>query len=173
MRAGIRMHMHACLHACLLALLAYELARLRAACLPVSLQYVVFTRACACARARAPSLTAHYSLNGCAGRSGSFFMMSADRQYIFKTIPKHEVDTLLSVLEDYARHVTSRPSRLMKFLALHRFTFAKPAAQTIYLVVASNMFFNPLCACEFEQKFDLKGTTQTAAVWAGKQRRLS
>jgi hypothetical protein len=88
-----------------------------------------------------------------AGRSGSLFLLSSDKRFLYKTIPKHEVETLLTILPDYVAHVCSNPSRLMKFVGLHRF---RANSTTLYLLVAVNLFYNAL-GCEIQTKYDLKG----------------
>lgn len=89
-----------------------------------------------------------------AGRSGSLFMFSKDKRFLFKTIPFHEVHTLLTILPKYAEHVKNNPnSRLMRFFGLHR--FRSQNAYT-YVVVTNNIFFST-AGLKLNLKFDLKG----------------
>ena len=41
-----------------------------------------------------------------AGRSGSFFFFSSDRQFVIKTISKTEKNVLLAMLDDLIAHLT-------------------------------------------------------------------
>jgi hypothetical protein len=95
-----------------------------------------------------------------AGRSGSLFLTSADGKYLFKTITKDDMATLRLILADYTEHVCTQPSRLMRFVGLHRFRFAK-TGETRHLVVALNIFHVPRPLAEqgldVSAKFDLKG----------------
>lgn len=89
-----------------------------------------------------------------AGRSGSLFMRSVDKRFIFKTLPSHEVATLRAILPGYHAHIRDHPdSRLMRFLALHRFVVK---GKYLYLVVATNILYSPL-GLRIHHKFDLKG----------------
>ncbi len=90
-----------------------------------------------------------------AGRSGSLFLASSDDTMLFKTLSKDDVVTLMAVLKDYATHVCTRPSRLMKFFALHKIKF-RSTGETRFLVVAPNIFHLPQNLV-VEHKFDLKG----------------
>ena len=90
-----------------------------------------------------------------AGRSGSLFLFSRDRRFLFKTIPKHEVDTLKVIIHSYAAHIKQNPdSRLMRFYGLYRFRVAK--RKYIYIVVSNNIFYSPN-NLRLGKKFDLKG----------------
>lgn len=95
-----------------------------------------------------------------AGRSGSLFLNSADGKFLFKTITKDDMATLRLILRDYTTYVCTQPSRLMKFVGLHRFRFAK-TGETRYVVVAMNIFNIPRPLAEqglaVTAKFDLKG----------------
>jgi len=90
-----------------------------------------------------------------AGRSGSLFLNSADGRFIFKTINNADMTTLRAVLRDYVEHVCTKPSRLMKFVALHRVVF-RETNSAHYLVVGLNMFYLPP-GITIEHKYDLKG----------------
>lgn len=90
-----------------------------------------------------------------AGRSGSLFMFSQDCKYLFKTIPKHEFESLIAVLPPYKTHLRNNPaSRLMRFYNLHQ--FRRKGRDSIYLIVANNIFYNQL-HLQIDMKYDLKG----------------
>lgn len=93
-----------------------------------------------------------------AGRSGSLFMFSADRRFLLKSIPLHEVQTLKAILSDYCAHLRDhRDSRLMRFVALHRF-HCSATRTTFHIVVANNILHVPR-GMKIHHKFDLKGRT--------------
>lgn len=89
-----------------------------------------------------------------AGRSGALFMFSKDKRLLFKTIPKHEAETLKAIIFNYKKYLESNPdSRLMRFFALHRF---RAKNKYFYVGVANNCLYNPR-EISIVEKFDLKG----------------
>jgi len=88
-----------------------------------------------------------------AGRSGSRFVFSADRKFMFKTLPAHEVETLKDIARDYRRYIQTHPqSRIMRFLALHRF---RRGNEYLYVVIMNNILFSH--GLKLGDMFDLKG----------------
>lgn len=88
-----------------------------------------------------------------AGRSGSLFMLSADKRFMLKTLPHHEVLTLKAIIRNYRRYIHYHPdSKIMRFLALHRFRNGKHYQ---YLLITNNI--NYTNGLSLEQRFDLKG----------------
>jgi len=95
-----------------------------------------------------------------AGRSGSLFLFSQDKKFVFKTLPKIEAHTLLNMIDDYANHVCKSAdrtsgSRLMRYFALHSFT-SRLQKDRVYIAVSENCFYSSL-GREMELKYDLKG----------------
>jgi hypothetical protein len=89
-----------------------------------------------------------------AGRSGSLFLLSADERYILKTLPHSEVRTMKLILARYQKYIANNPqSRLMRFLAMHRFQVRN---NYIYIVVSTNIFYSPK-GLRVDIKYDLKG----------------
>ena len=89
-----------------------------------------------------------------AGRSGSLFIRSVGDQFLIKTLPKHEVQALLTILKRYHQHLIQHPSSmLIRFVGLHRFS---TASRTLYLFVSNNVIHSPP-ALPVHQIYDLKG----------------
>lgn len=92
---------------------------------------------------------------GSPGKSGSVFFLSHDDRFIIKTMRKHEMTHLRTMLPSYYKHVMSNPHTLMtKFFGLHR---VKPSGgRKVRFIVMGNLFCTPLT---LDRRFDLKGST--------------
>jgi 1-phosphatidylinositol-4-phosphate 5-kinase len=112
------------------------------------------------------------------GRSGSFFLRSADGKYLIKSLPIEEHSFFRRILKAYYtvrhllintgeffflphilsfQHVKHYPSTfLARFLGLHRIKNPKDPRQDLYFVVMENLFDTPL---EIHEQYDLKGST--------------
>eukprot|EP01134_Creolimax_fragrantissima_P003926 CFRG3926T1 len=74
-----------------------------------------------------------------AGRSGSLFLRSNDHQYMMKTIPADEVQSLLGVLRKYYDYLQSSPGTLiMKVFSLLRFELS---GQRLYIMIFNNVLY--------------------------------
>lgn len=91
-----------------------------------------------------------------AGRSGSLFLCSADCRFIFKTIPEHEVETLIEILPAIHKHFVEHPgSRIIRFLGLHHFHDTATKEET-HCIVMNNLLHHPSFST-IDEKWDLKG----------------
>lgn len=91
-----------------------------------------------------------------AGRSGSLFLFSKDKKFLYKSIPMHEVQTLLDVFENYKKHLLSTPSSiLMRFVGLHCVHDHVNNTQ-FFIGVSTNAVWSPLVA-KMDELYDLKG----------------
>jgi len=101
-----------------------------------------------------------------AGRSGSLFMFSKDRRFLFKTLPPKELATLLELLPAYYCYLRQNPaSRLMRFYGLHRVQ-NKMTGTTVHLAVSNNVLWTK-DSLPLHRVYDLKGR----APKPGKDRR--
>lgn len=94
-----------------------------------------------------------------AGRSGSLFAQSRTKRFMFKTIFKSEVDSLISMIKRYHKYCHEQPDTLiMKMLGLYCFTDDSLSTSFTYVLVFANVTWsgesNPL---KIHQIFDLKG----------------
>lgn len=91
------------------------------------------------------------------GRSGSFFLRSADGKYLIKSLPVEEHQFFRRILKAYYTHLKHYPSTfLARFLGLHRIKNPKDPKQDLFFVVMENLFDSPL---EIHEQYDLKGST--------------
>jgi len=88
------------------------------------------------------------------GRSGSLFISSRGKGFVFKTIPMFEVETLVEILPHLHKHYVDNPdTRIIRFLGLHR--YKNQHNEKIYAVVMNNVLFHP--EYPIDVKYDLKG----------------
>lgn len=91
-----------------------------------------------------------------AGRSGSLFLFSKDRKFLYKSIPLHEVQSLLDTLGNYHNHLLTTPnSILMRFVGL-LCIHDRVTAQNMFIGVSTNCVWSPLPA-KMDELYDLKG----------------
>lgn len=91
-----------------------------------------------------------------AGRSGSFFFFSHDHKFIIKTMTKGELDLLLKMLPDLAKHYKENPDSLLaKIFGV--FTVKTSATNEVHLMLMENVLQikNP---DGLRYIFDLKGS---------------
>lgn len=94
-----------------------------------------------------------------AGKSGALFCFSRTNKYIFKTIFKSEVETLISSIKDYCRFCNDQPNTLiMKMLGLYCFSRASLTSTETYVLVFGNVTWSgEEKAYPIQEVFDLKG----------------
>lgn len=94
------------------------------------------------------------------GRSGSFVIFSADKQYILKTLSRREQRQLLHMLPRYYEFMRTQPRTLLcRFYGCYCITMH---SQTIYFAVMESLFFGAHC---IHERYDLKGS------WLDRHRR--
>lgn len=94
-----------------------------------------------------------------AGKSGALFCFSTSKKFIFKTIFKSEVETLISCIKDYHNYCHTRPNTLiMKMIGLYCFSRASLTSTETYVLVFGNVTWSGVeKAYPIEDVFDLKG----------------
>lgn len=108
-----------------------------------------------------------------AGRSGSFFYYTSDRQYLVKTLPTTELDVMVELLPAYHSYLSEEPdSFLPRYCGLHQ-TRLSPEQSFISVIVMQNIFNTPQFI-QIHEKYDLKGSSASRTVrkpgQAGKSR---
>ncbi|KAI4994122.1 hypothetical protein ZWY2020_029170 [Hordeum vulgare] len=91
------------------------------------------------------------------GKSGSFFYLTSNDQYMIKTMKKAEVKIFLKMLRAYYNHVRSFENTLVtKFFGLHCVKLAGANQKKVRFVIMGNLF----CSDHFiHRRFDLKGSS--------------
>ena len=92
------------------------------------------------------------------GKSGSLFYYTHDKNYMMKTIPEREFDSLIEALPDYYAMIKKNPNSLLcRFYGLHRVEWRDSSndKHDMYLVVMNNVFRS----FKVGTRFDLKGST--------------
>lgn len=100
------------------------------------------------------------------GKSGQLFYYTHDKNYMMKTLPEREFDSLMEILPHYYSTMKENPNSLIsRFYGLHRIVWTdhEGKKQIRYLVVMNNVFksFN------VGLKFDLKGSTAKRTTLKG------
>ena len=95
------------------------------------------------------------------GQSGALFYFTKDKNYMMKTIPKREFESLKNVLEAYLDHMLKyNDSMITTFFGMHEITWGSyrncMASQTSYIVVMNNIFKDFTVG----NRWDLKGSSQ-------------
>lgn len=94
------------------------------------------------------------------GKSGSFVVFSADKQYILKTLSRKEQRQLLRMLPRYYEHMRDQPrSLLSRYYGTYCITMH---SQTIFFVVMESLYFG---SRTIHERYDLKGS------WVDRHRR--
>ncbi|XP_033127800.1 phosphatidylinositol 5-phosphate 4-kinase type-2 alpha-like [Anneissia japonica] len=90
-----------------------------------------------------------------AGKSGSKFMMSADKKYVIKTISSEEVGLFHELLKDYHKYIVEihGETLLPQYLGMYRLTV--DGTET-YMIIMRGIFSSTLA---IHRKYDLKGST--------------
>ncbi len=95
-----------------------------------------------------------------AGKSGGFFFMSNCKQFIIKTVPNTDADSLSRILKNYYNYQREvKDTFLPRFFGLHRLELNN--GSRFYFVIMQNIFYTHL---EIHDKFDLKGSTHNRAL---------
>ncbi|ETW08372.1 hypothetical protein H310_00967 [Aphanomyces invadans] len=89
------------------------------------------------------------------GKSGNIFYFTANRQFMVKSVPKEEFDTLRSILSEYYTYLVQNPSsHLCRYFGCHSITLPV-GTRRMYFVVMQNLFIEG----PPHQRYDLKGNT--------------
>ncbi|XP_071946658.1 phosphatidylinositol 5-phosphate 4-kinase type-2 alpha-like [Antedon mediterranea] len=89
------------------------------------------------------------------GKSGSKFMMSADKKYVIKTISSEEVGLMHELLKAYHKYVVEihGETLLPQYLGMYRLTVD---GNETYMIIMRGVFSSTLA---IHRKYDLKGST--------------
>ncbi|KAK7314171.1 hypothetical protein VNO77_39383 [Canavalia gladiata] len=91
------------------------------------------------------------------GKSGSFFYLTNDDQYMIKTMKKSEVKVFLRMLPGYYKHVRAFENTLVtKFFGLHCVKLTGASQKKVRFVIMGNLFCSQY---PIHRRFDLKGST--------------
>ena len=88
------------------------------------------------------------------------FYFTKDKNYMMKTIPKREFESLKNVLEAYLTHMLKyNDSMITTFFGMHEITWGKyrscSGSRTSYIVVMNNIFKDFTVG----NRWDLKGSS--------------
>ena len=94
------------------------------------------------------------------GQSGALFYFTKDKNYMMKTIPKREFESLKNVLEAYLSHMLKyNDSMITTFFGMHEITWGSyrscTGSRTSYIVVMNNIFKDFTVG----NRWDLKGSS--------------
>ncbi|OWZ10336.1 Phosphatidylinositol 4-phosphate 5-kinase (PIPK-D11/GPCR-PIPK) [Phytophthora megakarya] len=93
------------------------------------------------------------SEHGSEGKSGNIFYFTANKQFMVKSVPKEEFDTLRAILPHYHEYLQSNPqSMLCRYFGCHSISLPI-GKRRMYFVVMQNLFTEG----PVDQRFDLKG----------------
>ncbi|CAH0513887.1 unnamed protein product [Peronospora belbahrii] len=93
------------------------------------------------------------SEHGSEGKSGNIFYFTANKQFMVKSVPKEEFDTLRAILPHYHQYLQSNPqSMLCRYFGCHSISLPI-GKRRMYFVVMQNLFNEG----PVHQRFDLKG----------------
>ncbi|TYZ67527.1 hypothetical protein PybrP1_004713 [[Pythium] brassicae (nom. inval.)] len=93
------------------------------------------------------------SEHGSEGKSGNIFYFTANKQFMVKSVPKEEFDTLCAILPHYHRYLLSNPQTLLcRYFGCHSISLPV-GKRRMYFVVMQNLFNEG----PVHQRFDLKG----------------
>lgn len=93
------------------------------------------------------------SEHGSEGKSGNIFYFTANKQFMVKSVPKEEFDTLRAILPHYHEYLQSNPqSMLCRYFGCHSISLPI-GKRRMYFVVMQNLFNGG----PVDQRFDLKG----------------
>ncbi|KAG1699242.1 hypothetical protein DVH05_014159 [Phytophthora capsici] len=93
------------------------------------------------------------SEHGSEGKSGNIFYFTANKQFMVKSVPKEEFDTLRAILPHYHEYLQSNPkSMLCRYFGCHSISLPI-GKRRMYFVVMHNLFNEGAV----DQRFDLKG----------------
>ncbi|KAL5228991.1 hypothetical protein ABZP36_017256 [Zizania latifolia] len=88
------------------------------------------------------------------GKSGSFFYLTSNDQYMIKTTKKAEVKIFLKMIQAYYNHVRSFENSLVtKFFGLHCVKLAGANQKKVHFVIMGNLFCSEY---SIHRRFDLK-----------------
>ncbi|XP_050383387.1 phosphatidylinositol 4-phosphate 5-kinase 5-like [Argentina anserina] len=92
------------------------------------------------------------------GKSGSFFYLTNDDQYMIKTMRKAEVKVLIRMLSAYYNHVRAYENTLVtKFYGLHCVKLTgQPIQKKVRFIIMGNLFCSEY---SIHRRFDLKGSS--------------
>eukprot|EP01105_Mastigella_eilhardi_P027834 TRINITY_DN881_c0_g1_i2.p1 TRINITY_DN881_c0_g1~~TRINITY_DN881_c0_g1_i2.p1 ORF type:complete len:673 (-),score=145.02 TRINITY_DN881_c0_g1_i2:126-2144(-) len=94
------------------------------------------------------------SLKSTAGRSGSFFVFTPNKEFIIKTLSYSEAQQLRSLLRYYVEYLRWQPdSLLVRFFGLYCIHML--GHKPVYAVIMSNVFLGTL---SIHEQYDLKGS---------------
>ncbi|CAH0489441.1 unnamed protein product [Peronospora farinosa] len=93
------------------------------------------------------------SEHGSEGKSGNIFYFTANKQFMVKSVPKEEFNTLRAILPHYHQYLQSNPqSTLCRYFGCHSISLPI-GKRRMYFVVMQNLFSEG----PVHQRFDLKG----------------
>ncbi|GLD96156.1 hypothetical protein PINS_up004834 [Pythium insidiosum] len=95
------------------------------------------------------------SEHGSEGRSGNIFYFTSNKQFMVKSVPKAEYDTLRAILPHYHRYLLSNPrSMLCRYFGCYSISLPV-GTRRMYFVVMHNLFSEG----PVHHRFDLKGNS--------------
>lgn len=87
------------------------------------------------------------------GKSGSYFLFSADRRFLLKSLSKSELLLLCQLLPEYYAHMIQNPHTLLpRFFGIYKIDLP---SGTVFLACMNNVFDSAL---KVHKVFDLKGS---------------
>ena len=94
-----------------------------------------------------------------AGKSGALFCFSRNKKFIFKTIFRSEVDTLVGTIKDYLKYCKEQPNTfIMKMVGLYCLSRASVTSSETYVLVFGNVTWSGIDSpIKIHEIFDLKG----------------
>lgn len=102
------------------------------------------------------------------GKSGSTFLKTINDQFILKEMSKLELQSFLSIADDYFNYVEEsfkqdKPSLLSTIFGIYRIVYTNSntnSSSEYYFMVMKNLFYNR----NISQRFDLKGSMRNRLV---------
>ncbi|TDH67801.1 hypothetical protein CCR75_004803 [Bremia lactucae] len=93
------------------------------------------------------------SEHGSEGKSGNIFYFTANKQFMVKSVPKEEFDTLRAILPNYHEYLQSNPNSMLgRYFGCHSISLPI-GKRRMYFVVMQNLFNEG----PVDQRYDLKG----------------
>lgn len=103
------------------------------------------------------------SEHGSEGKSGNIFYFTANKQFMVKSVPKEEFDTLRAILPHYHEYLQSNPNTLLcRYFGCHSISLPI-GKRRMYFVVMQNLFNKG----PVDQRFDLKGNRDRRQAVSG------
>uniref|UniRef100_A0A7S2SHP4 PIPK domain-containing protein n=1 Tax=Mucochytrium quahogii TaxID=96639 RepID=A0A7S2SHP4_9STRA len=91
------------------------------------------------------------------GRSGSFFLFSADKHFVVKSVTKSEVALMMGILPSWYEHcLNNRDTLLPRLFGIYKIAVGTRAQDVYYFMVTNNAFDSPV---SIDEVYDMKGST--------------